>query len=297
MKFVCEKCGHATHLPDSEPTAQSADSAGFGHPDFFRDEPSGRPRKIDSSVSSAQPPAPARPSRKNGVVMLAAVGFFLAAMVVLGVAVLGKDGETKYVERIVYRDRVVKEYVRAPGRSKVEGEEGKVNEIGDLSEESSAGVRARGSRSGGSAKHMADGEEQDEEKKKRLMAQLGISSSSAGGAPVGSKPAREIEVESTQKRELTETQLKSVVNRNKSGLKLCYERALKQGEAPENKDLRVNFKLDVGASGTVRNVGLSGDGIGIPSLKSCLEKSVKRWVFPSSSKGSPVEFPFLFTPK
>ena len=95
---------------------------------------------------------------------------------------------------------------------------------------------------------------------------------------------------------LSTGQMKSVVNKNKSALKACYERSLKKGEAPEERDVRVNFKLNVGSSGLVKQATLSGEGSRLPSLNTCLKRAVKKWVFPPSTGDSTLEFPFVFTP-
>lgn len=276
----------------------SAEADDFGSPEFFEKARGAAAKRIGGSAPPTHSPSPERSKVRNRAVVPVSVGFFAAALAVFGVVLFGGFGETVtvYVDRIVYRDRIVKEYARVPSLSGVAEEKDKSDEAARLTRLPAEETATAGSRSARSAKQQ-DRAEQDTEKAERLMAQLGLSSPAASGAPVGGKPERQTGVESQQKGEMTESQLQDVVNRNKSGLKLCYERALKQGEAPDNKDLRVNFKFDVGAGGTVRNVRLSGEGSRIPSMKECLEQSVKRWVFPSSEKGSPVEFPFLFTPK
>jgi hypothetical protein len=53
----------------------------------------------------------------------------------------------------------------------------------------------------------------------------------------------------------------------------------------------------VGASGMVKTVTIGGEAAGLISMRRCLTQSVKKWVFPTSSDASPVEFPFLFTPR
>jgi hypothetical protein len=90
--------------------------------------------------------------------------------------------------------------------------------------------------------------------------------------------------------------MKAVVDKNKRSLKACYERALRKAEAPDDRDVRVNFNLKVGSSGTVKRAALSGEGARLPSLGRCLSQTVKRWVFPPSAGDSDLEFPFVFTP-
>ena len=91
--------------------------------------------------------------------------------------------------------------------------------------------------------------------------------------------------------------MKGVVNRNKSALKACYERALKTGEAPVDRDIKVRFNVTVGTSGKVQGLTLGGDARNLPSLTRCLKGSVLKWIFPPNGEDSRLEFPFVFTPR
>ncbi|MDD5308508.1 MAG: protein kinase [Deltaproteobacteria bacterium] len=90
---------------------------------------------------------------------------------------------------------------------------------------------------------------------------------------------------------------RAVVARRKAELKACYDQALKAGAAPSDKDLSVGFRVQLAASGAVKDVALSGSGAGIESMRRCLDASVRSWVFPPGSDATPLEFSFVFTTK
>ena len=96
---------------------------------------------------------------------------------------------------------------------------------------------------------------------------------------------------------LDQKQLTKVVNKNKSRLRICYEKSLKKGDTPEDKDIKVLLRFKMGGSGMVKNINIGGSGANLPGLKSCFNSSVSKWMFPSSSGESKVETSFLFTPK
>lgn len=95
---------------------------------------------------------------------------------------------------------------------------------------------------------------------------------------------------------LSARQVSEVVSKNRSTLQVCYERELKKGAAPAWSDVKVTFHANVGTSGTVTGVRMSGSGSQLPGLQKCLGSVVKKWIFPASSAGSSVEFPIVFTP-
>jgi hypothetical protein len=247
----------------------------------------------ESRIRPIQSLAPPRPIYKNQrMTMFAAVGFFVIAAVTLGIAIFGGEetGEAKTVEtvekvieRVVYRDRIVEKEVQ----------------VASPSEETSSKNSKRSGKSGGVANNTSKtGTKQSGDiRTQELMKRFGMS------APLGSAPTGDREIgrsgspQSPRTETLTANQVKGVVNRNKSQLKTCYERALRTGEAPEDRDLRAEFKLLVGSSGMVKTVTIGGETARLTSLQRCLTQSVKKWIFPSSSDASPVEFPFLFTPR
>lgn len=247
--------------------------------------------EYETDVTRLQSLTPPR-SGGNRVYLLASVGFFVTALVALIVVVSG-GGESsaeaqssvqtveKIVEKVVYRDRIVEK------------------EVFKERENEAANAKSR-KRSNGQVMAARNRKVQKKlptnDKTKELMARLSMDTP-GGRGPIGPKTNRSAGGgDSPATNALTANQLKRVVNQNKGALKTCYERSLKKGEAPDNKDLRVNFKLTVGKSGMVKNLNFGGAGAKLPTLKSCLNRSVKQWVFPASKGESDLEFPFVFTP-
>lgn len=233
------------------------------------------------------------PPRSGGsrVYLLASVGFFVTALVTLLVVISGggeSSAETqssvqtveKIVEKVVYRDRIVEKEVFKERK----------NEASNAKSSKRTNGQVMAARTKKVQKKLPT-----DDKTKELMARLSMNTP-AGRGPIAPKNNRSAEENSTTTNALTANQLKRVVNQNKGALKTCYERSLKKGEAPDNKDLRVNFKLTVGKSGMVKNVNFGGAGAKLPTLKSCLNRSVKQWIFPASKGDSDLEFPFVFTP-
>jgi len=76
---------------------------------------------------------------------------------------------------------------------------------------------------------------------------------------------------------------------NSRGLKACYERALKRDTTLSS--IRVDVEIDLGDTGVVRSVKLSGTDSAF--LVDCLRRNIKRWVFPPVG-AQPVAFPLIF---
>jgi predicted Zn finger-like uncharacterized protein len=248
---------------------------------------------MESNLANIQSISPPQVTGAERWVKFAAVGFFGLAIVVLGVVIFltGGAGEQEVVEKVV--EKVVKEVVEVEKEKIVYRDRPVVplGETGDLS-----GHKGGGGKKGGKGK--GGGKDLDAEKKK-LLEQMGLSSPSGdhklvggGGGTKGSSGTG-----SGGSTALSKQQLTSVVNKNRGSLTLCYERSLKQGEAPEDSDVKVMLRMTVGASGMVKSVSVGGGGAKYGGLRSCIQRSVKKWVFPASSGNSSVEYPFLFTPK
>lgn len=89
---------------------------------------------------------------------------------------------------------------------------------------------------------------------------------------------------------LTEAQLSRVVGRGIAGLRRCYEVATRgRRNVPT---IRVDVHVDISPSGRVSRVRTRGQGVG--NMKSCIESSVRRWVFPRSGGASETNFPLVF---
>ncbi|MCP4600571.1 MAG: AgmX/PglI C-terminal domain-containing protein [Proteobacteria bacterium] len=244
------------------------------------------------ALHTLAPPRPGSQSQ-NRIIMLAAIGFFFAAVCTLGVAVFSgseaAEVETsvktveRVIEKVIYLDRPEEKSPAVSVATRPQTDKAKA-------------TTSRKSPRTTKRKTKEKKESPSDARTRELMERLGVSAP-GGGVPIGTKSKTQGSGRGSSKASLTENQLKSVVNRNKSRMKSCYERALRQGEAPDNKDIRVNFKVKVGSSGMVKYVSLGGEGARVVTLNSCLKRSVKKWVFPSSSGDSDLEFPFVFTPR
>ncbi len=278
---------------DVLPRGVSRDEAAFFGESAGDEDPDNLLLSTESHIGSIHSLAPPRPVYKNQrMTMFAAVGFFIVAAVTLGVAIFGGEGtgeaktvETveKVIEKVVYRDRIIEKEVEVA--------------VASSDQVSSKKLKKNRVSGGADRKKVGQDGQSSNARTRELMERFGMS------APLGSAPVSDREIggsgtrPSSPTEELTANQVKSVVNRNKSQLKTCYERALRIGEAPEDRDLRADFKLLVGSSGMVKMVKIGGEAGRLTSLQRCLSQSVKKWIFPSSATASPVEFPFLFTPR
>lgn len=236
---------------------------------------------------------------QDRVVKIAAVGFFVVAVATLGVAVFGGDDRVetktvagkaveKVIEKVVFVDRPVAASPEVAGADGISD--------GDENDESGAAKNRRVVKAKAKPKGTDDKKTVTDERTKELLERMGMSAP-VGNANLASRTSRQSSRNGNGAGALTSNQVKSVVNRNKRGAQSCYERALKQGEAPDDKDLRVDFNLTVGSSGMVKSVLVRGAGTRYPTLTQCLKRSVGKWVFPPSSSDSPVEFPIVFTPR
>jgi hypothetical protein len=258
-------------------------------PGFFSDDFSAG---MESSVADIQSISPPRVTGADRWVKIAAVGFFGLSIIVLVVVLFftGGSAEGEVVEKVV---EVVKERVVEVEKEKIVYRD---RPVLDMGETSSGGGEKGGSKKGG-GKKGGGGKDLDAEKK-RLLEQMGLSSPSGDHKLVGgTSGGKSGSAGGSSSSALTQQQIRATVNKNRSSLQLCYERSLKQGEAPEDRDVKVLTKFTVSPSGMVKSVGVGGSGAKLPGLKGCIERSVKKWVFPASSGSSPVEFPTLFTPK
>lgn len=85
--------------------------------------------------------------------------------------------------------------------------------------------------------------------------------------------------------------VRATVTANKPRLQRCYERSIRgQQSAPS---VRLDVTVTVAASGRVKDVNAAGTGPG--GLAECVEASIRRWRFPSSSEGGPAKFPIVFS--
>jgi len=85
--------------------------------------------------------------------------------------------------------------------------------------------------------------------------------------------------------------VRATVTTNKPRLQRCYERAIRGQQSPPS--VRLDVTVTVASSGRVKAVDAAGNGPG--GLAECVEASVRRWRFPSSSEGGPAKFPIVFS--
>lgn len=274
-----------------EPAALAAPPSPGSTPDTPAPIPPGSVA-VSAGGMAAAPLAPPRTSR---LPLLVAGAFFVTALGVLGAVVMTGQTEPpppeirtveKVVEKIVYRDR----YIESPATA---------CDNGSTPEAASPELNAAGNKGASQASKKRRASRNDpsaDEETLALMAQLGVATPRSGGPVGGGVTAAGDKRPEKSGSTLSADQMKGVINRNKGSLKSCYERSLKKGEASSEHDLKVEFKVTIGAGGTVRRLSLGGGADRHPTLSKCLERSVKRWVFPASSGESKLAFPFVFTP-
>ncbi|MFW6023310.1 MAG: GYF domain-containing protein, partial [Myxococcota bacterium] len=86
--------------------------------------------------------------------------------------------------------------------------------------------------------------------------------------------------------------LSGVVRENRPELVRCYEKAIRgMGDPPT---VRMDVDVTVGMSGTVTRVRARGNDVA--GLRDCIERSVRRWRFPSSGSETRTSFPVVFQP-
>ncbi len=88
--------------------------------------------------------------------------------------------------------------------------------------------------------------------------------------------------------------LMAVVQRYKSGVKFCYDNALKKSP---NMTGKITLQMDILASGAVSNLSVVGDTLGDPGLQRCILAQVRNWRFQAIESGT-VRFtlPLVFSP-
>jgi hypothetical protein len=82
-----------------------------------------------------------------------------------------------------------------------------------------------------------------------------------------------------------------VINNNKNGIKICYQRALLKDSSLTHG--KINVHVTLGLSGRVKNVGIEGPPAFL-SLQPCIKEMVSRWAFPPSSEQYDADFAYVF---
>jgi predicted Zn finger-like uncharacterized protein len=89
----------------------------------------------------------------------------------------------------------------------------------------------------------------------------------------------------------SQTDIARVVNNNKGGIKVCYQRALLRDSTLTHG--KITVRVSIGLSGKVKNVGVDGPAP-FRALEPCIKDVLSRWAFPASSEEYGTEFSYLF---
>jgi predicted Zn finger-like uncharacterized protein len=106
-------------------------------------------------------------------------------------------------------------------------------------------------------------------------------------------PQRELPKVQEERRpqaQVSESQLREVVTRNRQALTFCYERVLKRDTSLKNA--RVDVEVHIGISGSVTKVNV-GDTYTNTDIGNCLTQAIKRWHFPAQDSEYSTSFPLL----
>ncbi len=95
---------------------------------------------------------------------------------------------------------------------------------------------------------------------------------------------------------LTRAQADRVYNAKKGQLVECYNRSLKDDEAPSDRSVNARMTIRIKRSGMVKGVSLNGTSA-YPLLDDCIRISVKTWIFPATGAGGTETFKINFTPR
>lgn len=146
--------------------------------------------------------------------------------------------------------------------------------------------RARRARSRGTGRRK---EKQLSAEERDMLARMGGRS---GAANIESDGEREGSGSGRGGTGLSAAQLRKVVTKGRPSLQRCYETALRG--TPSNETIRMDIQITIGTSGKVTRVNARGQGL--PGLDRCLERIVRRWVFPSAGDTTRTSFPVVFQP-
>ena len=91
----------------------------------------------------------------------------------------------------------------------------------------------------------------------------------------------------------SQNDISKVINNNRAGIKICYQRALTRDNTLTRGKLAV--KLAIGISGRVKRVSLDGPAQFRLLLEPCIKEVVQRWVFPQGPDEYETEFPLVFS--
>ena len=94
---------------------------------------------------------------------------------------------------------------------------------------------------------------------------------------------------------LTSAQLQKTVSGYQGSVKRrCWEPALSTRDRDAPSSARVEVKITIAPSGSVRDVQASGDPRGYAGLSTCIERRIRSWRFPPPGGSQTVKVPFVF---
>lgn len=88
-----------------------------------------------------------------------------------------------------------------------------------------------------------------------------------------------------------DAQIVATIRNNQTGVRMCYERALKRDDGLA---LRVDVNVRIRSTGAVEQVSI--DGPAAPALATCIRNVVMTWQFPRAPEAYETDFPLRLQP-
>ena len=88
-----------------------------------------------------------------------------------------------------------------------------------------------------------------------------------------------------------DAQIVATIRNNQTGVRMCYERALKRDDGLA---LRIDVNVRIRSTGVVEQVSI--DGPAAPALATCVRNVVKTWQFPRAPEAYETDFPLRLQP-
>lgn len=86
--------------------------------------------------------------------------------------------------------------------------------------------------------------------------------------------------------------MRAYINRRTSGLRSCYEKALRTQADAGGK---MSYVIDISTMGNVTSVKVTEDTLGIASVKACTVAKIKGWRFPRGEDTAEIDFSVVFS--
>jgi hypothetical protein len=86
--------------------------------------------------------------------------------------------------------------------------------------------------------------------------------------------------------------MRAYINRRTSGLRSCYEKALRTQADAGGK---MSYVIDISTMGNVTGVKVTEDTVGIASVKACAVAKIKGWRFPRGEDTAEIDFSVVFS--